>query len=85
VRHSEQGAEKFAKDGENDSTAVVTALVLNPLQQHSALNSGNCCQGDIRNDGQPVPEGGVLYCRPLRAAIMTDRLFLKVACCTAGH
>jgi hypothetical protein len=31
VGQSEQGAEKFAKDGENDSTAVVTGFILNPI------------------------------------------------------
>jgi hypothetical protein len=57
VGQFEQGAEKFAKDGENASTAVVTACHHSKsLLQHLALNSGSYCRGDIRDDEPPVSE-----------------------------
>ena len=53
----QQGAEKFAKDGESDGTAVVTAFLRSkPVIQHLALNSGGYCRADIRDDGPSVPE-----------------------------
>ena len=64
VGQFEQGAETFAKDGGNDSTAVVTALVLNPF-----------CSIQLWIPVATV-EG---------ISEMTDRLFLKVACCAAVH